>query len=374
MSNIESAMRFNQERRNEATVKQLDTAGEENTTQVEGFADSPVHRADIPHDTRYVKGTETVLNNTDKEQKTKSTGLERLFQFGIAQGDILNDPKNQSYETEPIWTNKYDDYRNCIDAAATIHARPESNSAHEAIDITFGIDLTIDPTPSRIRNKLLIASNEDNLGYPAGFSRIKYFQDSTGAKSIKELVPRYCIGMSDDAVDDYLEATTLDRNGVPHVREGAQLIPNFKILYEMSKQNELYEIQFYKKIDADIELTETEELALKQMSILDNIYLRELGRIAKKMPAGLISDCLDKSGNVDIDALAQKFIFPEGDERKHDDYGLMDRTFTNILREVEQLAQESDDSDDPDYLKQAGIDALKAKKQKHGKAALAAAS
>ncbi len=329
-------------RENEEKAKRLENASRINTPDLSSFASSAEH----PHwqaDQSYVENAET---NFSTEHGYHAKALETLVQFGVSQGQLLNDPTGESYVTEPVWTTRYDDIRNRIDAAATVHLLDTEEEETET-ELTFGLDLTTNPDPDVIRSKILIGSNNKS-DLPAGFSTIKYYQDIDGRQGVRTFVPRYCIGISRESVDDYLDNLTIDRNGVPHLRRGNEPVPSFKILYEMSHQNELFEGPLYQKLD-DGTITEEEQAALHRMELLDNIYIKELSRIAKTLPAYLTSDCMDKQGHIDTDKVAQKFL--SGEE--------LDQTFASIISVTEQLTNgyaESDDgtgNPDPDYLKKA---------------------
>ena len=314
-----------QRRQNEQLTKQLEAAAARNTPDLDEFKGSPKH-PNVERDKKYVEGTEKRFT---EEAGYHAKGLELLIQYGIAQGRLLSDPTAEStYLTEPIWTTRYDDIKNRVDAAATVHAGPESNSAGEEAELTFGIDLTTNPDQSVIRQKLLVGSNDPNVDFPAGFTQIEYYKDANGEHDKKTFVPRYCIGISSDSVDDYLASVRTDRNGISQIPPGASLIPSFKILYEMSQQNALFENPLYDKVDNE-EASEEEQQALHQMELLDNIYLKELDRLAKRLPQWANADCMTKAGTYDIDKIAKKFM--TGDER--------DETFASII-ETTQLIYE----------------------------------
>lgn len=339
-----------QRRQNEQLTKRLEAAAARNTPDLDEFKGSPKH-PNVERDKKYVEGTEKRFT---EEAGYHAKGLELLIQYGIAQGRLLSDPTVEStYLTEPIWTTRYDDIKNRVDAAATVHAGPESNSAGEEAELTFGIDLTTNPDQSVIRQKLLVGSNDPNVDFPAGFTQIEYYKDANGEHDKKTFVPRYCIGISSDSVDDYLASVRTDRNGISQIPPGASLIPSFKILYEMSQQNALFENPLYDKVDNE-EASEEEQQALHQMELLDNIYLKELDRLAKRLPQWANADCMTKAGTYDIDKIAKKFM--TGDER--------DETFASIIETTQAIADEYADSDDgegnpdTDYLKKAG-DALR---------------
>ncbi len=354
---------------NERKANFLESAAAHNTPELSDFADSTEHQQDLQADERYVQYTESRF---DEDPSYHAKGLEHFIQFGIAQGRLINDPENNSYLSEPIWVTRYDDLRNRIDTAATIHVFPEASPDGEEHELSFGLDLTTNPSPDVIRRKLLVGSNDPSADYPAGFSRIKYYRDTDGFRSKRTCIPRYCIGISSTGVDDLLDDINIDRSGNIMIRNGAEAVPSFKILYEMSKQNELFETPLYQKEDAET-LSDEEEQALRDMEILDNIYLKELTRISAKLPPWATSGCIGKDGKPDIEEIAQKFMSGED----------QDETFTSVIATTEDLMQryENDASDhgnpDPDFLKKAGDRLRKTPAQRNqsfGHAAYKAAS
>ena len=346
-SQADRAMEQSRRKRNEETANYLERSAAHNTPKLSDFNDSPEHAQEVADDERYVQHTESRF---DEDPSYQAKGLEHFIQFGIAQGRLLNDPENNDYLTDQIWVTRYDDLRNRLDTAATVHVFPEASPDGEEHEITFGLDLTTNPSPDVIRRKLLVGTNDPNVDLPAGFSQIKYYRDADGFRSKRECIPRYCIGISSAGVDDLLDDITIDSSGNIRIRsQGAEAVPSFKILYEMSKQNELFESPLYQKEDSDA-LTPEEEQALRNMEILDNIYLKELERIAKLLPPWATTGAIDRNGKIDIQKIAENFM--AGDER--------DETFTSVIATTEDLMQryENDTSNygspDPDLLKKAG--------------------
>ena len=344
-SRIDREMEQSRRRENERKTEQLSAAVDLLTPKLSDFADSPAH-PDWQRDQAYVDRTEAHFN---EEPGYHAKALEHIIQYGIAQGRILSDPTGESYQTAPIWTTRFDDISNRIDAAATVYpSESEDGSSESNSGITFGIDLTTNPDPDTIRRKILVGSNSARE-LPAGFSQIVYYRDPNGERSQRSYIPRYCIGLDSESVDSYLDGLTIDRNGVPHVRQGTDAVPSFKILYEMSRQNELFESPLYQKLDDGI-ATPDEQIALSRMEQLDNIYLQELDRIAKTLPEWLTKQCLTKSGTIDVPKVATYLSTGED----------ADQTFTNIIQTTESLLNEFASSSgemgapDADYLKKAG--------------------
>ncbi len=337
MRNPESSFLYNIEqstqRENAAKAKQLERAASHTTPALEDFR-SQVDSREIASDTHYVEGTESRFG-TDEESTYHAKAFEHIFQLNVTQGRWLNDPESDSYHAEAIPVTKFDDYRNRIDIASTVHIPGEQSDSGEDEEYTFGIDLTTSTDPNTIRKKILHASNDPNFDGPVGFSQLKYYRDSAGHIGQKTLIPRYCIGVSRSSVDDILLGTELRGGQIHH--QSRDYLQQFKILHEMSAQNELFETPLYAKDDAGT-ITEEESEALAAIEQLDRIYLTERERIAKLMPQWATSGAIDKKGHYDLQKIAQNIIEQDGD-----------RTFATILETTEMLALDS--VDDPDALK-----------------------
>ena len=319
---------------NAAKAKQLESAAAHNVPTLEDFR-TPENSRQIDADIRYVEGTERRFSQ-DEEATYHAKAFEHIFQLSVAQGRWLNDPENDSYRAEAIPPTKYDDFRNRIDVAATVHIPGEQSDSGEDEEYTFGIDLTTSTDAATIRKKILHASNDPNFDGPVGFSQLRYYRDSAGHTGSKALIPRYCIGVSRSSVDDVLLGTELRGGQIHH--QSRDYLQQFKILHEMSAQNELFETPLYAKAD-DGTITEEESEALAAIEQLDRIYLTERSRIAKLMPQWATSGAIDKKGHVDLKKIAENII--EQDQ---------DRTFTTILEETERLSLDALDS--PDRLQQ----------------------
>lgn len=319
---------------NAAKTKQLEKIAAHNIPTLEDFR-TPENSAQIDADTRYVEETERRFSH-DEESTYHAKAFEYIFQFNVSQGRWLNDPENDSYHTEAIVPTKYDDYRNRIDIAATVHIPGEQSDSGEDEDHTFGIDLTTSTDSETIRKKILYASNDPNFDGPVGFSQLKYYRDAAGHTGAKTLIPRYCIGVSRSSVDDILLGVELRGGQIQHQSRGP--LQQFKILHEMAAQNELFEGPLYEKDDAGT-ISDEERAALSSIEQLDRIYLNERERIARLLPPWATNGAIDKKGHVDLDKIAQNIIFED-----------QDRTFETILRETERLSLDS--LDDSSRLKQ----------------------
>lgn len=329
--NIGDTWRDREERRK--TSEKLIKAIEQNTPPLSKFQASPEHTQIRRHE-NYVRDKERLW----EKPSVQAQSLEALFQMGVAQGRLLNDPENSTYTTKPIWTTRYDDIRNRIDAAAVIHATPESNNDGVETDIVFGFDLTLTTEDAKIEDKLFINTNDPHAHYPVGFSQIEYYESPNGQLGKQRYVPRFCIGISEESVNNYLDDTSVDRNGVPHVRSGADVVPSFKILYEMSLQSGLFEGPLYAKLDKGT-ITPEEEDALNQLAILDNIYTKELDRITKKLPLWLVGKCKAKDGKISTDEVARVLMHDE-------DYA--DPVFAKIVQITEKASAAFDETEDED--------------------------
>ena len=254
---------------------------------------------------------------TDCEQRFGKPGyiasaLELVVNEGIDSGSFFS-PVENGDTIESIDTSKYDDYINRVDTAATIH---RANGE----DLTFAIDLYSGDEPEKALQKIAKSSNVAGSNIFAGFTEIRYYEDQNGKKRLRN-VPRYCIGVDKEsifaAVDEvggiknYFQTT-----GMPSVK--------FKMLYEMSQQNALYEQYLYEyqddfesQADGDNEF----QKALHTMEDLDSIYQRELG-MAKR-------DLGPAFQKLSIDEIAKHFMSE-------------DSTFKTIVKATEKLTKEKD--------------------------------
>jgi len=309
--------------RNEQTANQLAEAIKSETLNIDDFK-TDENADEIARDHRYIEETK---KHFEDENGYHAKALERIFYFNVSQQNWLCDITDKSYESEAIAPTDYDDYRNRIDLATTVHTEEGPR--------TFGIDITTNPDPDVIRKKILFASNDPNFDAPAGFGQLKYYADSTGYKGKLGPIPRYCIGINREAVDDILDSTKITSTGVHF----GKLTPveQFKILQEMSAQNELFETPLYAK-EEEGTLTEEEEQCLRYIETLDAIYLDERARIAKLLPPWAL-----KKGT-DFGSITECLLDPENEP---------DETFASILAVTEELYQDASDPDDPDKLKKA---------------------
>ena len=357
MSNFERELEQHSFETHQRTAKQLIHITDRLTPSVLTFSHIDEHER--RRDERYIQSREKSFANGE-ESTYHAKALESLMMVGIAQGRWFNDPSNDTYRAEPIFTTRLDDISNRLDAAATVHANAESNNDHETADLTFGIDLTTSSDPSTIRDKLLISSNNPDLGLPVGFTEMKYYRDRAGVEDSRN-IPRYCIGISRDSIDGCLDKVTIRPDGSILVDRSADNITQFKILYEMSLQNGLYEAPLIQK-DEDESISEDEAKLLHRMELLDNIYLHELGRVAKRLPLYALQDgAVKKNGAYDYEQIAKNLV--ESTE---------DRTFAAIVHETQTLTDEFYESDDVDHLQHEAEATREAKRRnrRYGSATL----
>ena len=308
---------------NAASAKALEAATKTLAIDPEDFR-TKENSDDITRDQKYVARTEQYFAENDGEGNYHAKALESFIQYSLCRNGWLNNYEDDSYNTEAIVPARYDDISNRVDLAATVHFNTGEN-------VTFGLDLTTDPTPETIREKILIGSNDPYFKAPVGFSQLKYYANKAGEKTSTGPIPKYCIGIDEESVDDILDGVTVyPDNGF--VVKKDNYVEQFKILHEMSKQNELFESALYAKLDNG-EITPEEQELLNNIEKLDTIYLQERERIAKEMPAWLMRDVDPK----DLDGIAQSIIDRTNDE-----------TFETILAITEQLYTTCED--DPKKL------------------------
>ena len=313
---------------------------------IDDFSSSPIHRRFIRKDKEYVARNQRNFEySKSADDQYHPKAIEYLVQLSINNGNLFYDEENESYTADSIWPTEFDDYSNRVDAAFFLR------SSDFKCPVAF--DITTKPDESGVREKILISSNDKNLGYPVGLTDIRYCRDEDGDLSWQTRVPKYCVGVDKRTIDDTLERSSVPELGGLKIDKEQTALISFKILYEMSQQNALFENPLYDKVDNE-EASEEEQQALHQMELLDNIYLKELDRLAKRLPQWANADCMTKAGTYDIDKIAKKFM--TGDER--------DETFASIIETTQAIADEYADSDDgegnpdTDYLKKAG-DALR---------------
>lgn len=315
--------------RNESTTETLRQLAHKREVQLDDFLTDDNSR-EINRDKHYL---ERVKLNFDEEKGYEAKALEYVFYFNVARGNWLSDTIGGQFTSEAIMPAEYDDICNRIDIATTVHTKEGPR--------TFGIDVTTNPDRSVIRKKILHASNDPDFETPAaGFGQLKYYADNDGPQGRITPIPRYCIGINKEAVNNILDSTTASSKGLHFGK--LHPIEQFKILHEMAVQNELFETPLYAKEDEGT-ITEEEEKCLRYIETLDGIYLIERQRIVDELKAQK-SWALEFGD--DFDSIAKRLTTPSIDVEP-------DETFASILAVTEELYQQTSSSEDPDALKKS---------------------
>lgn len=236
-----------------------------------------------------------------------ASALELVVNRGIDTGAFFS-IASQDGVIESINTSKYDDYINRVDTAATIHHS-------KAPDLTFAIDLYSGDDGKKALQKIARSSNRIGSNIFAGFTEIRYYEDSNGKKRLKN-VPRYCIGVDQESI--LAAVDTIDGTGNLFQTTNMDEI-RFKMLYEMSQQNGLYTNYLYEYADnfeTQAEKDPDFQQAISTMQTLDNLYLQELDDAKKKL-----GPAYSKLG---INAIAKQFM-------------QKDKTFKTIVNATEAL-------------------------------------
>ena len=334
---------------NNLSAKILEEAAKRNTPELTDFAASPIHR-EWKKDQEYVDSRK---KNFETTMDYHARALEHVIQLGIAQGRLLNNPRSTDYLTEPIWVTDYDDIANRVDTAATVHTSPELKNDGNEEEITFGIDLTTNPNTDVILLKILKSTNDRFSDYPVGFSKIKYYRDADQKLGKRMMIPHYCVGMDSRSVDEILDNTYADRNtGNITINHRADVVPSFKMLYEINAQNQLYKAILKRRLEANPPIGGPDERkALENLETLDLIYSKELERFTKAACAVLyIFEPLDAKG------LANRLA--KDDDKK-------DQTFVRIVQVTHKLRDRVLTESDPNWIEKMKDGAIKKEREKH---------
>lgn len=265
------------------------------------------------------------------QERFIASALELVVERGIQQGRFFSPQEGDTIES--INTSKYDDYANRVDAAATIHRA-------DGEDLTFALDLYSGTELEKALEKISVASHVDSkhrrTSHPdfAGFTEISYYEDING-KARKINVPRYTIGMDKKSI--FAAVDEIGGSGNLFSTVGINEI-KFKMLYEMSKQNELYSSYLYDYEDSDAYTGSDAEFEQRKsdMEELDSIYLRELESVKEKLGPAY--------AKLDYDQIAAEF-------RKKD------QVFDTIIRATKKIQAEKEkeeiDFDKPENLSKA---------------------
>lgn len=265
------------------------------------------------------------------QERFLASALELVVERGIKQGRFFSPQQGDTIES--INTSKYDDYANRVDAAATIHRA-------DGEDLTFALDLYSGTELGKALEKISVAShidsNHNRTSHPdfAGFTEISYYEDKNG-KARKINVPRYTIGMDKESI--FAAVDEIDGSGNIFSTVGINEI-KFKMLYEMSKQNELYSSYLYDYEDSNAYTYPDAEFEQRKsnMEELDSIYLRELESVKEKLS--------EEYAELDYDEIAAEF-------RKKD------QVFDTIISATEKIQTEKEkdgiDFNKPENLSKA---------------------
>lgn len=267
-----------------------------------------------------------------KDERFIASALELVMESGIQDRVFFTPQKGDTIES--IKTSEYDDYANRVDTAATIH---RANGE----DLTFALDLYSGTELKKALDKISVASHIDSkhnrTSHPdfAGFTEISYYEDAKKRKARKINVPRYTIGMDKESIF----AAVDEINGSGNLFSTVSINEiKFKILYEMSLQNELYSSYLYDYEDSDAYTDSDTDFKQRKsdMEELDKIYLQGLASAKENLG--------EEYEDLTYEQIAAEF-------RKKD------RVFNTIIRATETIRREKDkeqiDFNDPGNLSKA---------------------
>ena len=279
-----------------------------------------------------VKYTEAVagrFEHTDAEPYAYF--VENLVRRKVNNGFWLSNPEDHNYTARAIVPSAYDDYRNRFDMALSISIKGETSPTKQDEKLFFGFDLTTSTTPDIIRKKILHASNDPEFDAPLGFSQMEFLieKGSTEPRKVGP-IPRYCIGIGHHAIDRALDHTVLTPGKIS--MPDPEYLTQFKILDEMSAQNELYEMELYQKEDNGT-ITPEESQLLDNISTIDYVFIKERERIAGKLPPYITQSAKKPNGGYDIKKITQSIL--EKDE---------DKTYATILKTTREIVDDFDDN------------------------------
>ena len=268
--------------------------------------------------------------------------VENLVRRKVNNGFWLSNPEDHTYTARAIVPSTYDDYRNRFDMALSVNIKGEASPTKQDEKLFFGFDLTTSTTPDIIRKKILHASNDPEFDAPLGFSQMEFLieKDSTEPRKVGP-IPRYCIGIGHHAINHALDHTVLMPGKIS--MPDPEYLQQFKILDEMSAQNELYEMELYQKED-DGSITPEESQLLKNISLIDHVFIKERERIAGKLPPYITEGAKKPNGKYDIARITKNIVEKDQDktyitilETAHKIVDDFDDDPQKILREVEKL-------------------------------------
>lgn len=298
---------------------------------IDSFADSPAHQKHIERDKDYVADQKALFKETlSADAQYHPKAIEYLTQFAIYRKDLFGSKDGVGYSAEPIWPTDFDDYKNRVDAALFLHS--------EGFDCPIALDITTIPNETNITEKILIDSNDQNLGYHVGFTDIRYCRDRNGERTWQTYVPRYCVGMDKSAVDEALLSVSIEPGKPPSFEPKEMALISFKILYEISVQNKLFITPLLDELQNGGKLNEEEQKALDRLGTINLIIDEELKRLTKKLPDALqlALGPGDENGNHTPAEVAQLLS-----DRNS---AFNDKTFASIIRVTASLQKDLDES------------------------------
>ena len=298
---------------------------------IDDFSSSPVHRRFIRKDKEYVARNQRNFEySKSADDQYHPKAIEYLVQFSINNGNLFYDEEGESYTADSIWPTEFDDFSNRVDAAFFLR------SSDFKCPVAF--DITTKPDESGVREKILISSNDKNLGYPVGFTDIRYCRDEDGDLSWQTHVPKYCVGVDKRTIDDTLEHSSVPEFGDLNIDKEQTALISFKILYEMSMQNQLFISPLMDDYNNDAKLTREEDQDLDNLGTIELITQQELRRLTKELPSDirLALGPADENGEYDPDKVANLFI-----DR---DSAFRDKTFTTIIKVTQSIQKDLDQS------------------------------
>ena len=264
---------------------------------IDDFSSSPVHRRFIRKDKEYVARNQRNFEySKSADDQYHPKAIEYLVQFSINNGNLFYDEENESYTADSIWPTEFDDYSNRVDAAFFLR------SSDFKCPVAF--DITTKPDESGVREKILISSNDKNLGYP--------------------------VGLTDISVPEF---------GGLNIDKGQTALISFKILYEMSAQNQLFITPLMDEYsNGGGELTKEENQDLDNLGAIGLITQQELRRLTKELPSDiqLALGPADENGEYDPDKVANLFIDRDSTFR--------DKTFSTIIKVTQSIQKDLDQS------------------------------
>lgn len=299
---------------------------------IDDFSSSPIHRRFIRKDKEYVARNQRNFEySKSADDQYHPKAIEYLVQFSINNGNLFYDEENESYTADSIWPTEFDDYSNRVDAAFFLR------SSDFKCPVAF--DITTKPDESGVREKILISSNDKNLGYPVGLTDIRYCRDEDGDLSWQTRVPKYCVGVDKRTIDDTLERSSVPEFGGLNIDKGQTALISFKILYEMSAQNQLFITPLMDEYsNGGGELTKEENQDLDNLGAIGLITQQELRRLTKELPSDiqLALGPADENGEYDPDKVANLFIDRNSAFR--------DKTFATIVKVTQSIQKDLDQS------------------------------